>query len=276
MFAQHEAVVGGHDQGRIVPHVTCIHCIQKPSKLCVAHCHKRGLACHQIRRIVTWLVPAVTRPIPHLLARCWKAGTEFGRGMERLMRIENLELKEPVVVPGVRLQKRQAGIKRSHGREIRRLMDLRSIHRGLKAVARGIGFHLFGMVLRRERFIRRGNARYPRISLLPADEIPTVKGGVIGCAAVLEIVVVVGDQVAMDSRMMHQPRSSHIKRFQRSPRAVQKIQPPGLQVAPGGHTGQRADNVSVELHTACRQTVKIWCRMRPTVAGQGFEGQRIV
>jgi hypothetical protein len=99
--------------------------------------------------------------------------------------------------------------------------------------------------------------RLPRVALLAADELVAVVAAVIGGAAVLPVVVVVGDQVAVDAGLVEQLGTRVVERLERAPAAMQEGQPPGLHVPPGRHAGQAADVVAVEGHGALGEAAEI-------------------
>jgi hypothetical protein len=98
--------------------------------------------------------------------------------------------------------------------------------------------------------------RFPRVALLAADELVAVVAAVIGGAAVLPVVVVVGDQVAVGAGLVEQ-LGERVERLERAPAAMQEGQPPGLHVPPGRHAGQAADVVAVEGHGALGEAAEI-------------------
>ena len=64
--------------------------------------------------------------------------------------------------------------------------------------------------------------RLPWIALLPANELVAVVPIVIGGAAILPIVEVVGDQMAVDAGVVQQLGERIVERLQRTPAAMQK------------------------------------------------------
>ena len=76
------------------------------------------------------------------------------------------------------------------------------------------------------------------IALLPTEALPAVVAVVVGRAAVLPVVGVVGTQVGVDPALPQDLHAGTIKGFQRAPAAVQEIVFSGVQFPAGRHTGQ--------------------------------------
>ena len=88
--------------------------------------------------------------------------------------------------------------------------------------------------------------RLPGVAFLAAHELVGVVAVVVGGAAVLPVVEVVGHEVAVDAGLVQQLGEGVVERLQRAPAAVQEGQAAGQHVAPGRHAGQAADIVVVE------------------------------
>ncbi len=76
-------------------------------------------------------------------------------------------------------------------------------------------------------------------------------------AAVLEVVVVVGDQMAVDPGLPEQVGQVVVEGLERAPGAVQEVEPPGLHVAPCRHAGHAADEMPLEGDAPLRQPIEI-------------------
>ena len=76
-------------------------------------------------------------------------------------------------------------------------------------------------------------------------------------AAILPIMVVVRHQVGIDARRLQQLGQGAIKRLQWPPAAMQKIDPPGMQITPRRHTGQAAHKMGVEGDRTLGKTLEI-------------------
>lgn len=61
--------------------------------------------------------------------------------------------------------------------------------------------------------------------------------------ALLEIVIVIGDQVVVDALITQSRDEAVVKRPQRPTMPVEEVQPPVMKIPPCGHTGQTADKV---------------------------------
>ena len=98
----------------------------------------------------------------------------------------------------------------------------------------------------------------------------------VGGAAILQVVEVVGDQVAVDAGPVQQLGEGVVERLQRPPAAVQEAQPAGLHVAPCRHAGQATDIVPVEGQRARRQPVEVGCRdARAAIGPQQVPVERV-
>ena len=76
----------------------------------------------------------------------------------------------------------------------------------------------------------------PLIALLSAEELEGVETRVIGGAAVGPVVLMVGDQVGVDARLLEQLGHGVVKGFEGSPAAVQEVVSTRVQLASGRHT----------------------------------------
>ena len=79
----------------------------------------------------------------------------------------------------------------------------------------------------------------------------------VGRAAILPIVEVIGNEMAVDPGVMQQFGERVVERLEWTPAAMQKRQPAGKHVAPRRHARQRTDIVIVVDHRAFRETVEI-------------------
>ncbi len=79
----------------------------------------------------------------------------------------------------------------------------------------------------------------------------------VGRAAIFEIMIMVGDEVAVDARLEEDFREGIVEGFERPPTPVQEAQAARLHVAAGRHAGQAADIVPVEGHRPLGQPVEI-------------------
>ena len=102
-----------------------------------------------------------------------------------------------------------------------------------------------------------GDLPDPRIALLAAEELPSVVLSVIGSPTGLPIVVVVADEVRRDAGLAQHSRDGVVERLQRTPRAVEKVGPPGVQIAAGGHTRHGADVAGVESERPLGEPLEI-------------------
>ncbi len=95
-------------------------------------------------------------------------------------------------------------------------------------------------------------------------------------AAVLKVVVVIGDQVRIDAVAAKHVRERMVERLKRPPAAMEKIQAPRLDVASSRHAGQTAHEVPIEHNRARSESVEVRrSRRSRLVAGQRMPVQRI-
>ena len=176
------------------------------------------------------------------------------------MRVEGLELQQPVVLAPVGIEELEAPGEALDDREVRLLADLLAVDHVLQAKASAIGLELLGVVDLGEALERRADHRLPLVGLLAADEFEAVVALVIGPAAVREVVVVVGDQVGIDAGLGEQRRERVVERLERAPAPVQEVEPARVQVAARRHAGHAADIVPLEAHGALGQPGKFGVR----------------
>lgn len=80
-----------------------------------------------------------------------------------------------------------------------------------------------------------GQVDLPRVGFLAAHELEGRIAVVIGRAAVFPIVVVIGDEVAVDARLVQDLGEGVVEGFERAPAAVQEGQPARHHVASRRH-----------------------------------------
>jgi hypothetical protein len=192
------------------------------------------------------------------------------------VRIEGLQVKQPVGRFSVAVEKRQSRVEAAHRREV-----LVGAH-GLpvddvigKLVPSLLG-ELRRVVLLLQPLPRGLNHGLPRITLLATDEFVGVVTVVVRGSAVAPVVVVVGDQVRVDPSLVQQGGERVVEGLQRAPPAVQEIEPTGVHVAPCWHAGQAAHIVAVKRDSALREPLEIRCLDRGATVGlQGKAVERI-
>ena len=104
---------------------------------------------------------------------------------------------------------------------------------------------------------RRIDHRFPGIVFLAANEVPGAEAAVIGRAAVLEVMHVIGDQMGVDPGFTHHLGKRVVERLERSPAAMHEVQASGMQIAARGHAGQAADEMRVEGDRAAGEAVEV-------------------
>ena len=116
----------------------------------------------------------------------------------------------------------------------------------------------------------------PGIPLLAPDALPGAVAGVVGSAAVLPVVLVVGDQVGVHAALLQQLRHGVVKGLQRPPAAVEEVIAAGVQLPPGGHAGHGAHIAAVKLNGMPGQPLKIGGQHPVTaIGGKQMPVQRV-
>ena len=115
------------------------------------------------------------------------------------MRVEGFDLQEPIIGGPVGLEEIEAVGEALGGGKLGFLADEFAIDH-VASVVGSLPFRVLArVVFLPQAFPWWRDHRLPRITLLSADEILAVVAGVVGRAAVFEVVIMVGDQVAVDA-----------------------------------------------------------------------------
>src|SRR6185437_34607 len=184
------------------------------------------------RPVADWAVPVGPERLP-----------EPRRRLERLVRIEGLDLQDPVTGVAVAVEELEAAGEALDGRKILLLADELTVDDVVAHVAALLLAELARMIEFAQALPMRLHHRLPLVAFLAADEFVAVIARVIGGAAILPVVEMVGDEMAVDAGLAEQLRKGIVERLQRSPAAVQEGEPAGLHVASRRHAGQAADIV---------------------------------
>ena len=118
------------------------------------------------------------------------------------------------------------------------------------------------------RDFRVGHLSHPGIALVAAAELPGVVLGVIGGAALFEVVLMVGAEVGVDAVLLEHLRHGVVEGLERPPTAMEEVVAAGVEFAPGGHAGQAAGVGILELDRAGGQTLEVG-RVHPVAAVVG-------
>ena len=278
MLAEKEAVIGRDDERSVAPKIVCVEIVEKLSHQKIAKRDDGVVVGAQLLAFLWQLVdaavarPVADRPIP--------AGPEFlakslGRG-ERLMRVERLDLQEPVVRCPVAVEELEAGGKTLHRRVFALFSDELAVDDVAAELVACRAAELPLMVHLAQALPRRLHHGFPRIALLPADEVVAVVAGVVGGATILEIMEVVGDEVAVDAGLAQQLGKRIVERLERPPAPVEKAETSGLHVAARRHAGQAADIMTLECCGALGKTGEIGRRhARSAIWGEHMAVERV-
>lgn len=177
--------------------------------------------------------------------------------MERFVRIEAFQQQEPVVGVLVGFQELEAAGETARQAEVRLVVHVLAVDCALQPLLAGLEVVVLRGELLAHALQRRLHHRLPRIVFLAADEVPGLEARVVGGAAILEVVQVVGDQVGIDAVLAHQLGKRVVERLQRPPAAVHEVQPAGVQVTARRHARKAADPVVLESDAPLGETVEI-------------------
>jgi hypothetical protein len=263
VLAQHRAVVGGqHDDG-VAPEIERVHLVPELAEPVVGHRQQRRVALadvlDRLGAVFAFPVvgPVVERAVPGVAVELEVLRDD----VERLVRVEELELEEPVVAAAVVGQPADGVLDAARAGELLLLPLSQPVKRVPLVVA-----HRQTAEARRQR--GQVDAADPAVVLLAALELPGVEAVVVPLAAEVEVVVVVGDQVGEDRPGRHpaQLLGQHVvEGLQRAPAALQEVVAAGHELAPRRHAGQGADPVVVEDDRALGQPGDVG-RVDPVVA----------
>ncbi|MNC45304.1 hypothetical protein D3C75_942580 [compost metagenome] len=162
------------------------------------------------------------------------------------MRVEALDLQEPVILLLVGFQKLQPGANGAvrkvillgrHGGAVNQILR----HSSAAAAA---GFVVFPALPVDGGLL---HLPFPAVPLLATDKFKGGVAGVIGRPAVAPVVLVVSHQMAMDTSLLHGLKGREIKRLYRPPATVQKVIAPGVQLPAGRHAGHAPDVKVIKL-----------------------------
>ena len=177
--------------------------------------------------------------------------------IEGLMRIEGLQLEEPVVRVVVLFQEFAAPVEALGLGEVGFLPDVAPVD----PVIAPAGGHAAALLLlghlHHLRHCRILQAGLPVVTFLAPDDLPGAVAVVVVAAPVLPIVQVVGDQVGIDPLLLQQLRHGVVKGLQGTPLPVEEVVAPGVELPAGRHTGHGAHIAVVKLDAVLCQTLKI-------------------
>ncbi len=269
VLAEKEAVVGGDDEGCVLPETQAVEDVQKLAQQLVAQGHQGVVVGAQLVALGRQLVdPAIARPVADgAVPAGLERPLEALRRREGLVRVEGLELQEPAVGGTVPLQKVERRVEAADRRKILFLFDELAIDEVVAEIAARLGAELARVVHLAEPLPRRLDHGLPRVLLLTADELVGVEAAVVGGAAIVPVMAMVGDKMAVDAGRPQQLREGIVKRLERPPTPVKKVEPAGLHVAPSRHAGQAACIVPLEDRRPPCQPVEIGRRDPAAVIG---------
>ena len=185
------------------------------------------------------------------------------------MRIEGFDLQEPVVGLMVGIEELVRQPEAVDAGEILLLAHIFAVDHVVIGQRAGPLVELVGVVFLAQPLPGRLHHRLPAVAFLAAHELVAAEAGVIGGTAILEIMIMVGDQMAVDAMAFQHFRQRMVERLHRPPASVQEADPARLQIAPRRHAGQAADIMVVEHERALRQALEV--RRRHEIRTVAFE-----
>ncbi len=259
MLAEQKAVVRRDDQRGVLPHVVLVELVEQLAEQEVAHRDDGVVVGAQLLAFLRKLVDAaVARPVAdravpagleRLLEALWR--------LEGLMRIECFDLQHPIVRVAVALEEIEAVREALHRGKVFLLPDEFAVDDVLAEISPALIGELPLVIHLAQPLPVRLHHRLPRVALLPAHELVGVVAVVVGRAAILPIVEVVGDQVAVDAGLVQDLRKGVVEGLHRPPTPVQEGKPACQHVAARRHARQRAYVMAVVRARALGQPVEV-------------------
>jgi len=256
VLAQHVAVIRGHDDQRVLHAALPLQLIQQTTKPSIGHGQASRILPTDMPQGVRVQIcggivgPDELRAIPivpvHLQV--------LPGAVKGLMRIKGLHHQEPVVTLAIAPHPIDGRLEGTRAGEIFLPLKGGAVASVFLAPAPQVG-----------RLLGRLDDGDPFVVLLPAKELPGIKGAVIVLPAHLEIVIVIRHQVGKDAVLGKGLGKAAIKGLDASPAALEEVQPAGEDIAPGGHAGGRADDVPIKAHAALGKALEMR-RDHPVVA----------
>ena len=192
-------------------------------------------------------------------------GAESIRRIEGLMRIEGLDLQEPVIHALVGFQEGQSGIE---GTILRPGILAPDTFAVFPVVLPPFRVREFTHGRHMLRHVNLASVAVPSVTFLPPDCVPRGVPAVIGGTAVFPIVVVIRNQMGINPPILQDFRHRVIEGLQRPPTAMQETITPGVEFPACRHAGQATDIAVVENGGFFTQARKIFCLgPRTTVIG---------
>ena len=243
-------MVGADDEHRVLPQVVAVEGVEHAAQARVALGEQGGVVAAGLVELRARVkVLAVAGPVEQrgvgLAVGVGEQALPLRVAKEGLVRVEELDLQQPVGFGGVAVDEVEPG---AHGLGLVVVLVVPQV----RAVDPILAAELAVDVLVLDRI---GDLADPRVALLPAEELPRVVPRVVVGPAGLEVVVVVRRQVAVDGAipLAQQVEAVEVEGLHRPPAAVQKAGASRVQVAPRGHAGHGADVAAVERDRPPRQ-----------------------
>ena len=197
------------------------------------------------------------------------------------MRVKRFDLQEPVIVPAIAVEKVDAVLKRLAHREVLFTMQALAVVHVLPAAMAAHFTQRAGCSFRAELVGCKlggggGQIGHPVITFLAAIAAPAGITAVVGAAAILDIMVMVGSKAAVDAVLFQDFRHGIIIRFHGAPAAVQEVIAAGVQLSAGRHAGQTAHITFVKADGMGCQTLKVGGRDGAAIHAQQIPAQGVI
>ena len=195
-------MVGRQHHDGVVPHAETVERGHQAAQFTVAPLDEADVTIPQCPEVgIRQFVAAVVRPVENLAAEELRIVRQriVIADEERLVRVEALQMQEPVVDPGMLVHELDRAVETLRQREIA-VFGQRAVVRVVRCLRIGVQRHV--PLALDEPLLMLGEAwrdhRAPLVLLLSTDEFVAVIASVIAEAAILEVMIMVGDEMTVD------------------------------------------------------------------------------
>ena len=241
MFSQHKAMISIHDQHGVVPHIVFIHIVQKTSQILVTHGQEGRILTSQMLFCsfrITFLNLAIWRPVKERAIVIMRIQILIMlMGKERLMRIKTFYLKHPVVAIGILFQEFHRKIPSNTLRLLLLTIQISSVYPVLSPSVGRSG----NCILRNLRLFQ---FCFPLIAFLASDDLPGTKMRMIIRTAFFPVMIMITDQMTVNSIFHQILRQGIIVDLQRSPASRKEIMSTRMHLTTCRHA-RKTSNIAI-------------------------------